>query len=241
MIPLDDSSVATEIRALDRLATLLQDGSLKRAREQQQLGASLQKTRHRLVEAELQAKLAALLPVLEVSAPLLQHRSEVEQALKKLYGVSKDLQEAQTRAELDDIGSRLLGAPRDLKDIERETRAAWTSWVESSFHNIQLLAELLRRFEGTREVGGQLQSGAREGLALKTGFPPTWEQVKRALALVEQQRGLLDGLRQQEELQDLLAFLDRVLAEDATLEHVTTRLWEWLRANNALGFLKIRL
>lgn len=241
MSPLDDSTTTPGPRALDQLATLLLDGSLKRAQEQKTLGSALAQTKQRIVDTDLPAKLAAIIPAADVVAPHLRHRADVAHALRQIYGISAALQDAQTRDDLEKVRLKLQDAAHHRATVERDVREAWEAWIDLRFRKVKALGELLARFPDTRSVGDQLRTGSTEGLALRSHFPPTQEQVGRALTLVVHHETLLQDLRQQEAHVDLLAFLDRVMDGHATLEHVTPKLLEWLVVNRAIGLLRIQL
>ncbi|MCK6524269.1 hypothetical protein L6R49_22920, partial [Myxococcota bacterium] len=190
---------------------------------------------------KLQIKLAALVPAVNVVSPHLRHRSDVERVLRQIYGIATALQDAQTRDDLEGVRLKLQNSSQYCTMVERDVREAWEAWIDLSFRKIGALGELLARFSDTRSVGDQLRTGSAEGMALRSRFPPTPDQVSRAQALIGHHETLLHGLRQQEAHVDLLAFLDRVMAGHATLEHVTPKLMEWLVANKAIGLVRIQL
>jgi hypothetical protein len=241
MSQLDNSTTTSSPRALDQLATLLLDGSLKRAQEQKTLGSALAQTKQRIVDTDLPAKLAAIIPAVDVVAPHLRHRAEVAHALRQIYGISAALQDAQTRDDLEKVRMNLQDSAHHRTTVERDVREAWEVWIDLEFQKIKALGELLTRVSDTRSVGEQLRVGAPRGLALRSSFPPTQDQVSRAQTLIAHHETLLHDLRQQAALVDLLAFLDRVMDGHATLEHVTPKLLEWLVANKAIGLLRIHL
>jgi hypothetical protein len=238
---LDDSTTTSGPRDLDQLTALLLDGSLVRAQEQKTLGSALSQTKQRIVDADLHTKLAVLVPAANVVSPHLRHRTEVDRVLRQIYGIGTALQDAQTRDDLERVRLTLQSSSQSCTMVERDVREAWEAWIDLTFRKIGALGELLARFSDTRSVGDQLRTGSAEGLALRSRFPPTQDQVSRAQALIGHHETLLHGLRQQEAHVDLLAFLDRVMVGHATLEHVTPKLLEWLVANKAIGLLRIQL
>jgi hypothetical protein len=241
VIPLDDVNTDFESSSLSRLEALVKSGVLATAVEQKRLGESLGIASRALSESRLVTSLDALLPAASVAAPRLASRPETTRLLRQILGVSTVLSEAQTRHDLVRLPETLRNAVVRRESVHREIQYAWGRWVEQSFQAQSNLADLLLRFPGTRSVAGRLKSSMSEGLGLKAMFPPTADQVARAKELIQEQQRLLDELRGQDAIQDLLAFLDRVVKGSATLEHVTPKLVEWLRDNSALGSLKINL
>lgn len=241
MIPLDDISTDPRSSSLSRLEGLLRGGQLARAVEQKRLGESLSQASRALSESRLEPSLDALLPAAAVAAQLVASRPEATRWLRDMMGVSTALREAQTREDLLRIPENLRYAVVRRDNLQRDLEHAWARWIDQSFQAPRKLADLLLRFAGTRAVAERLSRSTTEGLALKASFPPSREQVARATELIEVQQQLLEELRAQDATYDLLAFLDRVVKGSATLEHVTPKLVEWLRANSALGLLKVAL
>ena len=241
MIPVEAKAPSREPGPLEFLEEALRDGSLARAVEKQRLGDALTETLQALADSALISRLGALVPAAATSASCVRDMDTLTEYLAKVNGVAAALSSAESQEALQELPEKLRFAKAWCDNIERELDASWAQWVGDAFRNPGNLSELLLRFEGTRDAGEQVRDCASEGMALAEVFPPSEEQVSRALELISTLETTLDGLKKNEATGDLLAFLDKVRAETATLSDVTPPLRDWLRENDALTLLKVKL
>ena len=241
MIPLTDVEQEPEDSALLRLEDLLRSGMLAAASDQKRLGESLRKVTHALEEHGLQPSLEAYLPALKLSSSHLSHRAEVEQWVRRIWGLAQGLQAASTRDELEALLQDIRVLTTNRNHIARDLSRAWRDWIEAGFARHVKLGALLGRFSGTESLGRGLAQLASEGLGLAEEFPPSVTSAQRARELASHRDEILEDLRAKQETKELLGFLDRVLLGEATLEHVSPRLRGWLESNHALGLLRVTL
>lgn len=227
---------------LQRLEAFIADGSLARRVEQKQLGNALVSVHQGLTQNQVTERLAAMQRVVPVAQSHLSRRDEVFSTIGKISVLAGLLQNANAREDLERISKeQLYFIDSWLKQIEGHLKEAWQKRISEDFGTVGSLAILLHRFQDSRKAGLTLQATTTRGLALQTSFPPSGEQIILLITLLAEREKILTDLREQEETADLLQFLDKVMAEQATLADVSPKLWNWLTKNNALSLLKIQL
>lgn len=229
----------TENDPLSRLEGLLV--ALPEAVEQRRLGDSLARAAATLKSADRQIeRVEALLGLsVDLSFGLAGVQEEIVEAVRaEAWEVGHGLETAASPAALD---KAVDGFERDLapalSNLDRSMRQHWNAVVAEQFQPLVAVGELLTRIDEDSDLGACLVACGRaaQAAASLTGRPLR-DKVRE---LMQERQRLQERRREELGEGDVVAFVNALAENRASLGMVTDAVRAWLASNQALDKLKV--
>ncbi|PDQ20116.1 hypothetical protein CN311_15985 [Mesorhizobium sanjuanii] len=164
-------------------------------------------------------------------------------ALQDLRGeannLAKELQCAETSADLQDLPGSYQECTKSLANVERQLRTHWRRLAEQEFRPLISIGTLLERLGVAVDLGHRLVACGEEAVNVRDSIAAA--ELRDTIVALRAQRLNLDRERiavtREPEVDEFLAALGN---QQATLRLVTPRVREWLEKSGTLDRFDVR-
>lgn len=223
---------------LEALAPKLAD-----AIQAREFGRVLGKAMERLAEMPKQVKRFSALMDAAGAVGAMSDRACIE-AIDDAIGAAEDIGELLVNAHdaesLKYVSEEFPAFSQHLRSVETAVRQSWYRTVRGDFVALIAIGKLLESIGATSDLGKRLSALGVE--ARSSADQPMSPENLSATAdrLCKLRTALNDEMHQSTKEPDVDSFLTAVVGNDATLEHLTPPVMDWLAQNDALRVFSIR-
>lgn len=215
---------------------------LPEAVEHRRLGDSLARAAAALTSADRQIeRVEALLGLaVDLGFGLTGAQEEILEAARgEALEVGRGLEAATTPAALE---KAVDGFTRDLApalaNLDRSVRQHWSAVIAEQFQPLIAIGELLTRIDADSDLGARLASCGRAAQAAATSLSGR-SLRDRVRELLQERQRLQERRREELGEGDVVAFVNALAENRATLAMVTESVRSWLASNQALEKLRV--
>lgn len=162
-----------------------------------------------------------------------------DRALAAAQEAGEAMAETHDAASLDIAVESFRDYTQALGVLEANLRPVWRSHVDQQFSPLASVGGLLANFPGSRDLGQRMQALAGGAAASAQAVEPPEDLLGAVRSLLERRLALLVEQQAVADAPEVMAFLQALADQRATLDLLTPEVLAWLKAQDALTALQV--